>query len=97
MGASICWATAETDTQFTIFDSSALKKQCLIFFIFFYLSLRWPNIHPLSLSAIMVPFLSMKAKSIKKLKNRRSKVQINIPLGIPGKWCVHYYISYNNG
>jgi hypothetical protein len=31
MGASICWATAETDTQFTIFDSSALKKQCLIF------------------------------------------------------------------
>jgi hypothetical protein len=24
MGASICWAAAETDTQSTIFDSSAL-------------------------------------------------------------------------
>jgi hypothetical protein len=30
MGASISWAEAETDTQFTIFDSSVLKKQCLI-------------------------------------------------------------------
>jgi hypothetical protein len=31
MGSSICWTAAETDTQFTIFDSSALKKQFLIF------------------------------------------------------------------
>jgi hypothetical protein len=31
MGASICCAEAEADTQFTIFDLSALKKQCLIF------------------------------------------------------------------
>jgi hypothetical protein len=30
IGVSICWAAAETNTQFTIFDSSALKKQCLI-------------------------------------------------------------------
>jgi hypothetical protein len=30
MGASICWAAYEADTQFTIFDLSALKKQCLI-------------------------------------------------------------------
>jgi hypothetical protein len=30
-GASICWAAAETDTQSTNFDSSALKKQLLIF------------------------------------------------------------------
>jgi hypothetical protein len=30
MGASICCAEAEADTQFTIFDLSALKKQCLI-------------------------------------------------------------------
>jgi hypothetical protein len=33
-----CVASAKTEaeagTQFTIFDSSALKKQCLIFFIF---------------------------------------------------------------
>jgi hypothetical protein len=29
MGASICCADAEADTQFTIFDLSALKKQCL--------------------------------------------------------------------
>jgi hypothetical protein len=28
--ASICGASAEGDTQFSIFDSSALKKQCLI-------------------------------------------------------------------
>jgi hypothetical protein len=34
MGASICKAAAETDTQSTIFDSSALKKQ-LLFFIFY--------------------------------------------------------------
>jgi hypothetical protein len=27
--ASICWAATEADTQFTIFDISALKKQCL--------------------------------------------------------------------
>ena len=33
MGASICWAAAKADTQFTIFDLSALKKQCLIYFI----------------------------------------------------------------
>ena len=32
MGASICWAAAEADTQFTIFYLSALKKQCLIYF-----------------------------------------------------------------
>jgi hypothetical protein len=31
MGASICCAEAEADTQFTIFDLSALKKQCLIY------------------------------------------------------------------
>jgi O-antigen ligase len=31
MGASICWAAAETDAQSTIFDSSALKKQLQIF------------------------------------------------------------------
>ena len=31
MGASIWWAAYEADTQFTIFDLSALKKQCLIF------------------------------------------------------------------
>jgi hypothetical protein len=31
MGDSIYWAAAEADTQFTIFDLSALKKQCLIF------------------------------------------------------------------
>ena len=30
MGASIFCADAEADTQFTIFDLSALKKQCLI-------------------------------------------------------------------
>ena len=30
MGASTCCAEAEADTQFTIFDLSALKKQCLI-------------------------------------------------------------------
>jgi hypothetical protein len=29
--APICWAAAEAGTQLTIFDSSALKKQCLIF------------------------------------------------------------------
>jgi hypothetical protein len=29
--ASICGALAEADTQFSIFDSSALKKQYLIF------------------------------------------------------------------
>jgi hypothetical protein len=29
MGASICCAEAEADTQFTIFDLSASKKQCL--------------------------------------------------------------------
>ena len=28
--ASICCAEAEADTQFTIFNLSALKKQCLI-------------------------------------------------------------------
>ena len=33
IGVSICWA--EADTQFTIFDLSALKKQCLIFYLFF--------------------------------------------------------------
>jgi hypothetical protein len=32
MGASICWAAYEADTQFTIFDLSALKKQFLISF-----------------------------------------------------------------
>jgi hypothetical protein len=31
MGASICWAAAEADTQFTIFDLSAPEKQLLIF------------------------------------------------------------------
>jgi hypothetical protein len=31
MGASVCWVVAETDTPFTIFDLSALKKQLLIF------------------------------------------------------------------
>jgi hypothetical protein len=31
MGASICWAAAEADIQFTTFNLSALKKQCLIF------------------------------------------------------------------
>ena len=31
MGASICCAVAEADTQFTIFALSAMKKQCLIF------------------------------------------------------------------
>jgi hypothetical protein len=31
MGASICCAVAEADTQFTIFALSALKKQYLIF------------------------------------------------------------------
>jgi len=30
MGASTCCAEAEADTQLTIFDLSALKKQCLI-------------------------------------------------------------------
>ena len=30
MGASIFWATAKADTQFTILDLSAFKKQCLI-------------------------------------------------------------------
>jgi len=30
MGASICWTAKKADTQFTIFDLSALKKQCLI-------------------------------------------------------------------
>jgi len=30
MGASICCAEAGADTQFIIFDLSALKKQCLI-------------------------------------------------------------------
>ena len=30
MGDSICWAAYEADTQFTIFDLSALKKQCLL-------------------------------------------------------------------
>jgi len=33
MGASICCAEAEADTQFTIFDLSALKKQCLISYL----------------------------------------------------------------
>ena len=31
MGASICWAVAEADTQFANFDSSAPKKQLPIF------------------------------------------------------------------
>ena len=31
MGASICCALAETDTQFTILALSAMKKQCIIF------------------------------------------------------------------
>ena len=31
MGASICWAAAEADIQFTTFNLSALTKQCLIF------------------------------------------------------------------
>jgi hypothetical protein len=31
MDTSICWAEAEADTQFTIFDLSELKKQSLIF------------------------------------------------------------------
>ena len=31
MGASICCAVTEADTQFTIFALSALKKQYLIF------------------------------------------------------------------
>ena len=31
-GASTCCAEAEPDTQFTVFDLSALKKQCLISF-----------------------------------------------------------------
>jgi len=30
MGASTCCAEAEPDTRFTVFDLSALKKQCLI-------------------------------------------------------------------
>jgi hypothetical protein len=36
MGASICCAEAEADTQFTIFDLSALKKKCLILRLFKY-------------------------------------------------------------
>jgi len=32
IGVSICWAAAETDIQFTIFDPSSFKKQYLIFF-----------------------------------------------------------------
>jgi hypothetical protein len=35
---SKCWAVAKTDTQFNILDSSALKKQLLIFFLSFFLS-----------------------------------------------------------
>ena len=31
MGASICWAAADADTQFANFDSSAPEKQLLIF------------------------------------------------------------------
>ena len=31
MYALICWIAAKTDTQFTIFDSSVLKKQLRIF------------------------------------------------------------------
>jgi hypothetical protein len=33
--ASISGASAEADTQFSIFDSSTLKKQLLIFFYFY--------------------------------------------------------------
>ena len=32
IGISICWPATETDTQFTTFDLSALKKKYLIFF-----------------------------------------------------------------
>jgi putative spermidine/putrescine transport system permease protein len=39
MGTSICWAAAEADTQFTIFDSSALKKQLLIFGVTIFVAL----------------------------------------------------------
>jgi hypothetical protein len=35
MAASICWVVAETDTQLTIFDLSALNKQLLIFYLFY--------------------------------------------------------------
>jgi hypothetical protein len=31
MGASICWTATGADIQFTTFNLSALKKQCLIF------------------------------------------------------------------
>ena len=34
MGASICWAAAEADTQFANFDLSAQEKQLLIFLSF---------------------------------------------------------------
>jgi hypothetical protein len=30
MATSTCWVVAETDTQSNIFDSSVLKKLCLI-------------------------------------------------------------------
>jgi MFS family permease len=43
MGASICCADAEADTQFTIFDLSALKKQCLIFSMVMVADLADPN------------------------------------------------------
>ena len=38
MGASICWAAAEADTQFANFDLSALEKQLLIFYLLIFLS-----------------------------------------------------------
>jgi len=41
MGASICCAEDEADTQFTIFDLSALKKQCLILYPFLIFACNW--------------------------------------------------------
>jgi len=38
MGASICWGATDSGTQLSVFDSSASKKQLLIF-IFYLLSL----------------------------------------------------------
>ena len=38
IGVPICWVKSETGTYFTIFDSSALKKQLLIFYHFLFLS-----------------------------------------------------------
>jgi hypothetical protein len=41
MGASICCAEAEADTQFAIFAWLTIKKQCLIFFSMPYLSMPY--------------------------------------------------------